>query len=135
YEGDNANLGTFLLLYETSFTQDSKHRRVMTFPTGASLKDGDKCSNNKRYRWVFTNKGKTVSGDPAKFLPHQGDVLVMQFGPKGSAILPNPYSIKHPEVAPGSNQIPGTTPAPDISNPRPIPSGLLTKTPAPSAAP
>jgi len=132
YTGDNANLGNFLLLYETTFTQDAKGRRVMTFPTGSSLKDGDTCSNKKHYKWIFTNKGKTVKGDPAKFLPHNGDVLVMQFGPKGSQQIPNPYSIKHPEAGVGSPLPPGETPGPDTAQ---IPPGLLTTTPPPSAAP
>ena len=128
FAGDNANLGNFLQLYETTFTEDSG-KRVMTFPTGLSLEDGDQCSDHKPYKWSFTNKGKTVKGDPAKFLPHNGDVLVMQFGPKGNTILPNPYSIKHPEVAPGSTELPGTTAPPDTN---PIPSNLLTQTPTPA---
>jgi hypothetical protein len=131
YAGDNANLGKFLLLYETTFTVDAKGHRVMTFPTGTSVKDGEKCSNKKRYNWVFTNKGKTVKGDPSVFLPHDGDVLVMSFGPKGSGTLPNPYSIKHPEAGVGSPLPPGTTPGPDTAQ---IPPGLLTQTPAPSGA-
>lgn len=136
YTGDNANLGNFLLLYETTFTQGPNGKRIMTFPTGSSIKDGDKCSTGKRYKWVFTNKGKTVKGDPAKFLPHDGDVLVMQFGPRGSKTIPNPYSIKHPEAGVGQPQPPGTTPGPDVSQPQqPIPSGLIVPTAKPSATP
>jgi len=132
YAADNANLGNFLLLYETSFTQDANGKRVMTFPTGASIKDGDTCSNTRHYKWIFTNKGNAVKGDPAKFLPHDGDVLVMQFGPRGSGVLPNPYSIKHPEAGVGQAQPPGTTPGPDTAQ---IPPGLLTTTPKPAASP
>src|SRR5438067_11740268 len=33
YAGDNANLGRFLLLYETTFTQAPNGNRIMTFPT------------------------------------------------------------------------------------------------------
>jgi hypothetical protein len=128
FAGDNANLGNFLQLYETTFTE-SNGRRVMTFPTGQSIKDGDSCPNKKTYKWVFTNKGQVVKGDPAKFLPHNGDVLVMQFGPKGNATMPNPYSQKHPDVAPGSTELPGTTAPPDTN---PIPANLLTQTPTPS---
>jgi hypothetical protein len=131
YTGDNANLGNFLMLYETSFTQDAKGRRVMTFPTGLALRDGQTCSNHKHYKWIFTNKGKAIKGDPAKFLPHNGDVLVMQFGPKGNAILPNPYSIKHPEVPQGSTELPGSTAPPDRQQIPPIPSNLVVPTPTP----
>src|SRR5437763_17179721 len=40
YTGDNANLGTFLRLYETTFTQDATGRREMVFPTGTKLRAG-----------------------------------------------------------------------------------------------
>ncbi len=131
FAGDNANLGNFLQLYETTFTEQNG-KRIMVFPTGTAIKDGDVCSNKKHYKWIFTNRGKTVKGDPAKFLPHNGDVLVMQFGPKGDTILPNPYSIKHPDVAPGSTEVPGATAPPDTN---PIPSQLLVPTPTPTPTP
>jgi len=135
YAGDNASLGTFLRLYETSFTQDSKGRRIMTFPTGLKLKDGDTCNDKKHYKWVFTNKGKTVKGDPAKFLPHDGDVLVMQFGKRGSKTIANPYSIAHPEAGVGQKEPPGTTPGPDVSTPQQVPQQVPQPAPASSGAP
>lgn len=133
YTGDNASLGNFLLLYETTFTEATNGKRQMTFPTGKTIKDGDTCSNRKHYKWIFTNKGKTVKGDPAKYLPHDGDVLVMQFGPRGSKTLANPYSLRHPEAGVGQPQPPGTTPGPDTARaPQPIPSNLFVPTPKPS---
>ncbi len=129
FAGDNANLGTFLRLYQTSFTQDNKGRRVMTFPTGLKMQDGMKCGKKKE-KWIFTNKGKVVKGDPSTYLPHDGDVLVMQFGKRGSATLPNPYSIAHPEAGVGQKEPPGTTPGPDVSLPQQQPQAPASGAPA-----
>ena len=138
FANDNANLATFLRLYETSFTQDKQGRRVMTFPTGTKLSDGQACSDKKHYKWIFTNKGKRIKGDPSKYLPHNGDVLVMQFGKRGNGTLPNPYSIVHPEAGVGQAEPPGTTPGPDVTVPQQLPSVPPTspaKPPAASPAP
>jgi hypothetical protein len=33
-----------------------------------------------------------VKGDPSAFIPHDGDAIVIRFGPEGEDPLPNPYS-------------------------------------------
>jgi hypothetical protein len=90
--GDQASLGTFLRLYETGLGQDEDGKTTLTLPDGKSYADGDRCSNGKKYDWVFTNKGKEINTDPGTFLPHDGDALVLQFGKRGKKILPNPYT-------------------------------------------
>ncbi len=89
--GNNANLGTFLRLYETSFSEDNS-KRVFVLPDGKKYKDGDRCPDGKKYNWELLNKGKEIEGDPSAFLPHDGDQIVMRFGKEGKKILPNPYA-------------------------------------------
>jgi hypothetical protein len=91
--GDNANLRTFLLLYETALVQDEKGRNSLTFPDGTKYTDGDKCKDDgKRYNLTLKNKGKKVGGDLGAFIMHNGDSLVLAFGPEGKKTMKNPYS-------------------------------------------
>jgi hypothetical protein len=130
YSGNNASLATFLRLYETSLGLDTKGRHQIIFPTGATFKDGDKCSDGKRYKLELLNKGKKIKGDPGQFLPHQGDAIVIKFGPEGSRTIVNPYNVAHPgtpqqvpegpaPVVPGTSQpvVPASSPAAPQSSP------------------
>lgn len=91
--GDNANVRTFLQLYETTLTQDEKGRNSLTFPDGTKYTDGDKCKNDgKRYDLTLENKGKAFKGDLGSFKMHNGDALVLAFGPEGKKTMKNPYS-------------------------------------------
>ena len=91
--GDNANVRTFLQLYETSLTQDEKGKNTLSFPDGTKYTDGDKCKNDgKRYNLTLKNKGKEYHGDLGGYLMHNGDSLVLAFGPEGKKSMKNPYS-------------------------------------------
>lgn len=111
--GDLASLGTYLSLYQTQFTQDAKGKRTLTFPDKTHYSDGDKCGKKGRgYDFVFTNKGDKIEGDPSTFLPHDGDVIVIRFGPeKTKGTLPNPFAVVNqiPDAGVSGND----TPAPD----------------------
>lgn len=111
YAGDNANVATFLRLYETNLDVDSKGRRRLTFPDGTVYTDGYRCPNDhKKYDMVVTNKGKTVKGDPGAFLPHDGDAIVISFGKiSDKKKFENPYSKLKGMPDPGLG---GATPAP-----------------------
>jgi hypothetical protein len=135
--GDLASLGTYLRLYETNITEAPDGDRELTFPDGKKYADGDRCpKSNKRYDIEVTNKGKKVEGDPSNFLPHEGDEVVIAFGPEGEKTMPNPYSRTKgiPDVGQG-----GATPAPDSGPPQqqpppiPLPSGPAA--PPPEASP
>ena len=89
--GVNASLGTFLRLYETSFSEEGG-KTSLVLPDGKTYKDGDRCPDGKKQNWVLLNKGKEVTGDPSLFIPHDGDQLVMRFGKEGKKIMPNPYA-------------------------------------------
>ena len=91
--GDNASFRTFLLLYETTLMRNDKGKNQLSFPDGTKYTDGDKCKNDgKRYDLTLKNKGKAVHGDLGAFLPHNGDSLVLAFGPEGKKTMKNPYS-------------------------------------------
>lgn len=98
FSGDNASLGTFLRLYETGLgivpNEDGEGgKRTLIFPDGTQYEDGDRCpGSSKRHNIVLENKGKKVDGDPGAFLPHEGDALVLSFGPRGEEEMPNPYA-------------------------------------------
>lgn len=88
-----ASLGTFLRTYQTSIGTKPDGKRNLTFPGGTSYTDGDKCPNDeKKYDIEVTNKGKEFEGDPATLIPHDGDAIVIKFGPEGKKTMPNPYS-------------------------------------------
>jgi hypothetical protein len=113
--GANANLGTFLRLYETSIGV-TKGKRFIAFPDGTRYRDGNKCPDGKRYDLVLLNKGKTYKGDPSKFLMHDGDQIVIHFGPTGKQSFENPYT-----KAKGLPQVPHNpsgVPAPDSGVPQ-----------------
>ncbi|MEX0874270.1 MAG: hypothetical protein WD646_10205 [Actinomycetota bacterium] len=109
--GINASLGTFLRLYETGMAKDEDDKTTLTLPDGKTYTDGDRCSDGKKYDWVFTNKGDRIDEDPSLFVPHDGDALVLRFGKEGKKIRPNPYSeLKGiPEPTTGQDE----EPAPD----------------------
>ncbi len=93
FSGDNASLGTFLRLYETGIGVLPDGKRTIIFPDGTSHKDGGRCpGSKKRYNVELLNKGKKIAGDPAAFIPHEGDAVVIRFGPEGEKPMPNPYS-------------------------------------------
>jgi hypothetical protein len=91
--GDNATVRNFLLLYETALVMDDKGKNSLTFPDGTKYADGDKCkSDGKRYDLTMENKGKKVDGDLGAFIPHNGDAVVLAFGPEGKKTMKNPFS-------------------------------------------
>jgi hypothetical protein len=94
FAGEFATVGNFLRLYETTLGQRPDGKRELRFPDGTHYTDGDACPNDKKkYDVVMTNKGKPVNGDPAAFIPHENDQIVIRFGPEGKDALPNPYSV------------------------------------------
>jgi hypothetical protein len=111
FSGDNANLGQFLRLYETGLGQLPDGKKTLVFPDGTVFKDGGRCPNDKkRYNVELLNKGKKVEGDPGRFLPHEGDAIVIRFGPQGEKVIANPYSrakgITEPPAPPRSEPAP-----------------------------
>jgi hypothetical protein len=110
--GDNASLATFLRLYETMLGTDAEGKTTLAFPDGTSYTDGDRCpKSKKRYDVELTNKGEPVKGNPEEFLPHNGDVVVLAFGPEGKKTMPNPYS--KAKGIPDAGTSGGEAPAPD----------------------
>jgi len=96
FAGPNADLANFLRLYDTTLGRLPNGKTEMRFPDGTHYTDGDTCpTDHKHYNIVLTNKGKKVKGDPGLYTPHDGDQLVIRFGPEGTALLKNPYSIVH----------------------------------------
>lgn len=112
FAGDNATLGTFLRLYETGIGVLPDGKRTIIFPDGTSYKDGGRCpGSKKRYNIEVLNKGKEIEGDPAAFIPHEGDAIVIRFGPEGEKTMPNPYAEAKGIKTPAFPQ--GDRPAPD----------------------
>lgn len=112
FAGENASLGTFLRLYETGLGRLPDGKNTIIFPDGTSYKDGGRCpGSKKRYNVEILNKGKKVKGDPGQFLPHEGDAVVIRFGPEGEKPRANPYAKSKGIEDPGLRQ--GDRPAPD----------------------
>ena len=112
FSGNNASLGTFLRLYETGIGVLPDGKRALIFPDGTSFKDGGKCpGSNERHEVQVLNKGEEIEGDPAAFIPHEGDAIVIRFGPEGETPIPNPYAREKGLQDPGVQQ--GDRPAPD----------------------
>jgi hypothetical protein len=118
FAGPNANLGNFLRLYDTTLGRRPDGKTEMRFPDGTHYTDGDACpTDHKQYDIVLTNKGKAVKGDPGRYTPHDGDQLVLSFGPpQETGLLLNPYSVVHhiPDAGVGGPQVPSdaATPVP-----------------------
>lgn len=111
FSGDNATLGTFLRLYETGLGQLPNGNRVLTFPDGTTYEDGDTCPGSKEKHDIeVLNKGKPITGDPGAFIPHEGDAIVIRFGPQGEETMPNPYNeikgIPQPKDRPDDAPVP-----------------------------
>jgi hypothetical protein len=112
FAGPNANLGAFLRLYETGIGLLPNGKRTLIFPDGTSYKDGGRCPRSKkRYNIEVSNKGKAIKGDPAAYTPHDGDAVVIQFGPRGEKIFANPYA--KAKNLPQSTAAPSDQRAPD----------------------
>lgn len=112
FAGDNATLGNFLRLYETGIGVLPDGKRTLIFPDGKAYKDGDRCPGGKtRYNIEVLNKGEEIEGDPAAFIAHEGDAIVIRFGPEGEKPLANPYAKAKGLQDPGVRQ--DDAPAPD----------------------
>ena len=117
FSGPNASLGAYLRLYETGLgvvpgAEGKPAKTTLIFPDGTQYSDGDRCpGSEKRYNVELHNKGKKVDGDPGAFLPHEGDALVLAFGPQGEEPMANPYA--KAKGIPEPKGLPGDQPAPD----------------------
>lgn len=110
-----ASLGTYLRTYQTALQTSPEGKTTLTFPDGKSYTDGDRCpKDDKRHDIVVTNKGEQVDAPPDAFLPHDGDAVVIRFGPEGDDTFPNPYSKVNqiPDVGTSDRTEPGPDTAP-----------------------
>lgn len=92
FANENANVGVFLRHYETLIGSQPNGKRMLVFPDGTRYEDGDECPDGKKYNLEVLNKGEEIEGDPAAFTPHEGDQIVIRFGPEGDETIPNPYA-------------------------------------------
>jgi len=117
FSGANASLGAYLRHYETGLgvvpgEDGEPGKATLIFPDGTQYSDGDRCpGSDKRYNVELENKGEKVEGDPGAFLPHEGDALVLAFGPRGEEPMPNPYA--RSKGIPEPTGPTGDQPAPD----------------------
>jgi hypothetical protein len=131
FAGANANIGNFLRLYETTLGRLPNGKTELRFPDGSHFTDGDTCpTDHKHYDIVVTNKGKKVKGDPGLYTPHDGDLIVIRFGPEGKGLLPNPYSFVHhiPDAGIAGTRVPSDLTPPST----PVPTAPAAK---PTASP
>jgi len=112
FSGDNATLGAFLRHYETGLGELTPGKRTLIFPDGTKFEDGGTCPGSRTKHDVeVLNKGEAIEGEPGSFILHEGDAIVIRFGPEGEKPLPNPYSEAKGLPDPGLRQ--GDEPAPD----------------------
>lgn len=81
FTGVNATLGNFLLNVETNIgIQEGK--RFISFGDGKQYKDGDRCEpSGPRQRLTVLLNGKEYKQNPADLIMHNGDVVMIRFGP------------------------------------------------------
>lgn len=86
-EGDGANLGLFLGNVGWTATEDETGRFLSRFESqpgdGTRFADGDECPGipGKQKLEVFDN-GEPYKGNPAELIPHNGDTIIIRFGPE-----------------------------------------------------
>jgi hypothetical protein len=89
---ENANFGAFLSAFETGILQDDDGKRTLFLPDGSRYRDGDTCvKDGPAYDLVVTLNGKTVTDDPMTVVLHEGDEIVVRFGPRATETTENPY--------------------------------------------
>lgn len=97
---DNANLGAFFQSVETTIgVRGSK--RFIQFPNGDRYTDGGRCpGSSERYDLEVKLNGRGVDGDPGKLVLHNGDDVLVRFGPRATGERPNPLVRPTPSPAP-----------------------------------
>jgi hypothetical protein len=109
--GTNANLGNYFT--SNGFELSSTHVKFVT----ADLTNGDKCGNAKgTLHWLVDGKERT--GDPAKYVLHDHQWIVVAFLADSKKItsLGKPPSFKNLANAEGSEGVPTSMPAPSSSS-------------------
>ncbi|HVL79992.1 MAG TPA: hypothetical protein VM840_00190 [Actinomycetota bacterium] len=96
YTGDNANLGAFFQSAESTLGLDDEGKRFLAMPDGKTYKDGDECPDLEgTHELVVLKNDELVEGDPHKLIIHDGDEIVVRFGPEpkpGTPPAPNPLT-------------------------------------------
>lgn len=132
FANENATLGAFLRLYETIIGQQPDGKRVLVFPGGTRIEDGSECPDGKTHDIEVLNKGEEIELDPALFTPHEGDEIVIRFGPEGEEPLPNPYAAAKGLPDPGFGR---EAPVNDTGQPEPEPPPEAPPAASPGASP
>jgi hypothetical protein len=88
-EGKNASVGLFMKGARESVSASS----IKLFD-GTKLSNGDECPNmdNKPGKVRWSVNGEEKKGDPAKYVPHDTDVVALAFIPEGEQIGNPPVS-------------------------------------------
>lgn len=97
FANENANLGAFFRSVESGIGQDEDGNRFISLPDGSRYTDGDTCPgfDGPQELEVLVD-GEPITGDPAAYIPHEGESIVVRFGPPAVEETANPLSPEDP---------------------------------------
>lgn len=131
FSNQNATVGKFFDSVETTIGRTQKGKDFIQFPNAKRYEDGGTCpGSSKRQELVFLLNGKKVDGNPYGVVLHDGDEVIVRFGPEaGDASAPNPLGtpnvqpegqarrpVQPQQEQPSATSAPGPTPAPRASS-------------------
>lgn len=111
FANENANLGAFFRNVESAIGQTDDGDRFIILPDGSRYADGDTCpgSDEPRELEVLVDD-EPITGDPAAYTPHEGESIVVRFGPEATEETANPLSPDAPAVGtPDEDDVDGAT--------------------------
>lgn len=89
---NNANLGKFMESVESGIGEENG-KTFIQLPNGERHQDGDSCTTGgSKQRLVVLVNSEEVTGDPALVVLHDGDDVVIRFGPKATVATANPLA-------------------------------------------
>jgi cyclophilin family peptidyl-prolyl cis-trans isomerase len=86
--GGNATLNTFLGQFDLSFTSDGIVANDTAFPADGECAQGATSGPIGKGELTWSLNGRARSGNPGDYVPVDGDVILVSFNPRGTALTP-----------------------------------------------
>lgn len=103
FANKNATLGAFFRSLDSEIGRN-KGKDFIALPDTSRYTDSDKCEKGGPAQQLNVyNNGKLYAGDPSLLAAHEGDNVVVRFGPKpkpGTSPRPNPLTAKQSQFQP-----------------------------------
>lgn len=97
FANENANLGAFFRNVESGIGRTPDGDRFLVLPDGSRYTDGDTCPGSEEPQELeVLVDGEPITGDPAEYTPHEGESIVVRFGPEAIEETANPLRPEDP---------------------------------------